>query len=88
MQKNPEFEKACYQHAFLYSIRYLATIDSAYNRLVKGVDNSILNFMGMNTTFHKIEKKETIFAENGGFLVKGALYYKKMEGEEVVGRIR
>lgn len=88
MKRNPTFELRCYQTSFLYFARYLSSRDAAYDKLFRGLDNSVLNYMGTNTTLHKLGKRDVIFVEMGGFLVKGSLYYKKMRGEEVVSRIR
>lgn len=88
MKKNPIFEVKCYQRSFLYFARYLETKDVVYSKLFKGLDDSVLNYIGANTSLLKLKKRDTTYLENGGFLIKGALYYKKLKGQQVVSRVR
>lgn len=88
MNRNPVFELNCYQRSFLYFARYLETNDPTYNRLFKNLDDSVLNYIGNSTTLHKLKKRDTLYLEKGGFLVKGSVYYKKMRGGKVVSRVR
>lgn len=88
MERNPDFELKCYQRSFLYFARHLESKELVYEKLFRGLDDSVLNFIGSNTTLHKLKKRDTVYLEKGGFLVKGAIYYKRMKGEEVVSRIR
>lgn len=88
MKRNPTFELQCYQRSFLYFARFLECNDQTYDRLFRGLDDSILNYIGNSTTLHKLKKRDMIFLEKGGFLVKGSIYFKKMRGGEVVSRVR
>lgn len=88
MKRNPIFEVKCYQRSFLYFARYLESKDIVYSKLFKGLDDSVLNYIGSNTTLLKLKKRDTVYLYNGGFLVKGSLYYKKLRGEKVVSRVR